>query len=234
LADNCGMDRESLEIFLEQGLSLEQIGKRVGRDPSTVGYWVKKHGLEAVNREKHASRGGLRRDQLEALVREGKSVSAIAETLRVSESTVRYWFRRFDLQTRTSTLRRKSEEARRAGLAIVRMKCRHHGVTEFWLEGRGSYRCLRCRGAYVARRRRRVKAILVQEAGGCCRICGYDRFPGALHFHHRDPAAKSFTLSSLGVTRSLERMRSEARKCILLCSNCHAEVEGGIVKLEVG
>jgi hypothetical protein len=26
-------------------------------------------------------------------------------------------------------------------------------------------------------------------------------------------------------------MREEAKKCVLLCANCHAEVEAGIVKL---
>jgi hypothetical protein len=25
-------------------------------------------------------------------------------------------------------------------------------------------------------------------------------------------------------------VRAEARKCVLLCANCHSEVEGGIVK----
>jgi hypothetical protein len=35
-------------------------------------------------------------------------------------------------------------------------------------------------------------------------------------------------LSHRGVTRSLERARHEAKKCILLCGNCHAEVEAGL------
>ena len=30
-----------------------------------------------------------------------------------------------------------------------------------------------------------------------------------------------------GVTLSLDSLRAEARKCVLLCSNCHAEVEAG-------
>jgi hypothetical protein len=34
-----------------------------------------------------------------------------------------------------------------------------------------------------------------------------------------------------GLTRSLERMRAEAAKCALVCSNCHAEIEGGVVTL---
>lgn len=38
---------------------------------------------------------------------------------------------------------------------------------------------------------------------------------------------KEFGLSSQGFTRSLERLRKEAKKCVLLCATCHAEVEGG-------
>ncbi len=29
----------------------------------------------------------------------------------------------------------------------------------------------------------------------------------------------------------VERLRAEAGKCVLLCSNCHAEVEGGVASL---
>ncbi len=79
----------------------------------------------------------------------------------------------------------------------------------------------------MAERRRKVKRILVAEAGGRCSRCGYDRCIAALQFHHLDPSAKSFTLSSKGVTRGIDRARAEARKCILLCANCHAEVEAG-------
>ena len=77
------------------------------------------------------------------------------------------------------------------------------------------------------RRRRRVKGILVEEAGGCCRLCRYDRCLAALQFHHLDPSAKQFGVGQDGVARSIERLRAEVRKCILLCSNCHAEVESG-------
>ena len=81
------------------------------------------------------------------------------------------------------------------------------------------------------RRRRKVKTLVVAEAGGRCRLCGYDRCVAALHFHHVDPDTKSFALSQGGFTKSVERLRAEAAKCVLLCSNCHAEVEAGIVKL---
>ena len=49
-----------------------------------------------------------------------------------------------------------------------------------------------------------------------------------LHFHHVDPTDKAFGLSGRGMALSLEAARAEAAKCVLLCSNCHAEVESGI------
>lgn len=62
-------------------------------------------------------------------------------------------------------------------------------------------------------------------------ICGYDRHPSALHFHHVDPESKSFVLSRHGVTRSFAEAAAEADKCVLLCANCHAEVEAGFIEL---
>ena len=76
-----------------------------------------------------------------------------------------------------------------------------------------------------------MKAILVAEAGGACAVCGYDRCLAALQFHHVHPDEKRFALGRAGVARSLEKARAEARKWVLLCANCHAEVEAGVVRL---
>jgi hypothetical protein len=83
----------------------------------------------------------------------------------------------------------------------------------------------------VAERRRRVKEILVAESGGRCAICGYDSYVGALAFHHLDPSQKGFGLSLRGLTRGIAQLREEAKKCVLLCHNCHAEVEAGLASL---
>ena len=117
------------------------------------------------------------------------------------------------------------------GPDIVRI-CPSHGKTSFRLRpDTAAYRCLKCRSESVANRRRRVKAILLAEAGGACVLCGYDRCSRALGFHHVDPATKSFTVAFGGLTRSIERARAEAGKCVLLCANCHMEVEAGIRSL---
>ena len=73
--------------------------------------------------------------------------------------------------------------------------------------------------------------MLVAEAGGRCAICGYDRHVGALQFHHLDPESKAFGLAMGGLARSLESARAEVAKCVLVCANCHAEIEGGLATI---
>jgi hypothetical protein len=46
-----------------------------------------------------------------------------------------------------------------------------------------------------------------------------------------EPILKAFNISERGMTRALARAREEARKCVLLCANCHAEVEAGVATL---
>jgi transposase-like protein len=228
------MDCASLEQLLRQGLSLATIGRRFGLQEATVSYWVKKHGLQAVNYGKHKARGGLTWDELEPLVESGATIAQIAEAVDRSKATVRHWLTRYDLKTRGGPGRRpaaQAKAAKQAGLVTVTMRCARHGDTEFSLTGRGYYRCKQCRSAAVSRRRRKVKAILVEEAGGRCCVCGYRRNMRALHFHHVDPTQKRHEINAKGVAIALDRLRAEAKKCVLLCSNCHAEVEDGMTAI---
>jgi predicted HNH restriction endonuclease len=112
-------------------------------------------------------------------------------------------------------------------------RCRKHGITEFGRRSSGYYRCRKCATEAVARRRRKVRLALIQEAGGGCVMCGFDEIPAALEFHHVDPSLKAFGLSARGVTRSIDALREEASKCVLLCANCHAAVESGARELPV-
>jgi transposase len=228
------MEKALLEYYLDQGLSLPQIGTLVGRDSSTVGYWVQKYGLVANGREKYAPRGGIRRELLEELVEQCLSQRQIADELSVSISTVRHWLHRYGLETKPYARRRmRALEALRTGCRRFEADCIRHGRTEFVVYKDGRSRCTRCAAEAVVRRRRRVKQSLLEEAGGKCQLCGYDRHPGALQFHHPEPGEKEFAVSRSGITRGISEVRAEARKCVLLCANCHAEVEGGIAELPI-
>ncbi|HMI82360.1 MAG TPA: helix-turn-helix domain-containing protein [Solirubrobacterales bacterium] len=217
------MDKEFLEECLAEGMSLAQIGKRVGKHESTVSHWMKKHGLVAGQAEKHAAKGAPAKEDLERLLAAGLSLREVADRMDRSLATIRHWMRRYDLKANPRRKRGSEGEGRE-----IVSRCRYHGETQFVREGRGYYRCKRCRVQATGRRRKATKRILVEEAGGKCLLCGYSRCYRALEFHHLDPAAKEFQLAHRGRTRSLAKLRAEASKCVLLCSNCHAEVEAGI------
>lgn len=218
------MERDWLEAQLAAGRSIESIAREVGKNPSTVSYWVKKHGLASPHAGRHAARGGIRRERLEELVARDLSVRQIADALSMSPTTVRYWLKRFGLTTTTHARRRAASEE------LDRI-CSVHGSVRFVrTKDRGAV-CGRCRAESVSAWRRRMKRLLVAEAGGCCAVCGYERCVAALQFHHVDPATKRFGLGGRGLARSIETLREEAAKCVLLCANCHAEVEAGLTRL---
>ena len=85
--------------------------------------------------------------------------------------------------------------------------------------------------AAVKKRRKKLKLMAVELKGGCCAVCGYKRCIRALEFHHLDPQLKEFALSMRGLTRSWEKIKEELNKTVLLCANCHREVEDGLINV---
>lgn len=74
--------------------------------------------------------------------------------------------------------------------------------------------------------RRAIKKRLVEYKGGKCELCGYNKCIGALQFHHSNPEEKDFDISKVVNSSSgadMQKLYSEVDKCLLLCSNCHAE-----------
>lgn len=106
-------------------------------------------------------------------------------------------------------------------------ECKKHGLTlHIWSENR--WKCKKCRTEAVQKRREKLKEMAIQYKGGKCCICGYNKYQGALEFHHLNPSEKDFAISSSGYTRSWEEVKSELGKCILVCSNCHREIHAGL------
>ncbi len=83
----------------------------------------------------------------------------------------------------------------------------------------------------VAKRRKKIKTLAVEYKGGKCQLCGYAKCIGALELHHINSKEKSFGIGDRGYTRSWDKIRNELDKCVLLCANCHREVESGITQL---
>jgi hypothetical protein len=152
--------------------------------------------------------------ELQALVARGMTIAELALELRRSKTAVRYWLTKYGLRTMAAQREQAASEGIRAGLLETLRTCSQHGETTFVIESSGYYRCKRCRQERVAGRRRDVKAILVSEAGGRCRICGYDRCVAALEFHHLDRTSKRLGVSAGGLSRSIAALRAEVSKCV--------------------
>jgi 5-methylcytosine-specific restriction endonuclease McrA len=84
-----------------------------------------------------------------------------------------------------------------------------------------------CNTERVANHRIKKKKILIEEMGGSCIICGYKKYIGSLHFHHINPSDKKSNLSRMNLALNIDKLREEAKKCILVCSNCHSEIHAG-------
>jgi transposase len=176
------------------------------------------------------ARGGLERERLAALIAEDLSIREIATRVDRSASTVRHWLQYHGLETTSAARRRRVRDGNPAGGGSVRT-CPRHGPTHHLRRIEGGWRCGKCAARNVSAWRRRLKRRLVAEAGGACAHCNYDRCVAALQFHHIDPATKRFNLSLKGLARSYAEAHAEAQKCVLLCANCHAEVEAGVLRL---
>jgi hypothetical protein len=72
------------------------------------------------------------------------------------------------------------------------------------------------------RRDARIKSLEYLAEKGCC-DCGI-KDPRVLEFDHIDPKEKKYNISALlsrGTPWSSEILRSEIRKCRVICANCH-------------
>lgn len=70
-------------------------------------------------------------------------------------------------------------------------------------------------------RRRRQALSDLKYVLGCS--CG-ERDPRCLHFHHRDPGQKEFGIGNAVRSSSLIRLLTEAKKCDVMCANCHQKL----------
>ena len=79
---------------------------------------------------------------------------------------------------------------------------------------------------------KRRKSNLIKLFDSKCCICGFNTFQEALEFHHVNPSTKEFGLSaSNSMTKSLDKQIVEAKKCVLVCANCHRGIHAGYIQI---
>jgi hypothetical protein len=155
----------------------------------------------------------MEKDLLTQLVASGQSQYQIACRLGKSQTTVRYWLRKYELQTKRVH------------------RCSRCGETNPANFSAGRYSdCRRCRKRFPSNcqtaRFQSYKRKAVAYKGGRCEVCGYNRCMAALVFHHRDRSQKDPNWHLMR-NWTFERIRNELDKCMLVCRNCHAEIHYG-------
>lgn len=149
--------------------------------------------------------------ELEELIASGCSTRDIAKLKGKSQTAVRHWLKKFGLTTVKHN---------------YLCRCGETEPSKFMKTGEGKRsktRCRKCHSQYTVDRFRDYKLKAVEYKGGECESCGYDKCPGSLHFHHRDPSQKDPKWRQMK-NWSFDRVKMELDKCSLLCANCHGEM----------
>lgn len=168
----------------------------------------------------------MERNILENLVEKGFSSYQIADKLECSQTNIRYWLNKFELTTKKNITKNITNSK-------VCPSCNaDKELKEFYSKrgkiGGSSY-CKLCSKEEGRERARKFKLKCVNYKGGKCEKCGYDKYIGALEFHHIDPKQKDFGMANVKQHSFNDKIKNELDKCIMVCSNCHKEIHGSMV-----
>ena len=167
----------------------------------------------------------MKKDSLIEMVGKGMSLNDIAKASGKGQTTVRYWLKKYELKTNPTYLYKNKDERKCP-------RCNKAKSLDNFYNRRGvagsSVYCKPCTNKQTIERMRHTKRLCIEYKGGKCEKCGYDKYDGALEFHHLDPSKKDFAISKKKA-KYIDSLKPELDKCILLCSNCHRELHGGMV-----
>lgn len=222
------MNTSEYQILIDRGLTTVQMGKEINLSKSQVKRQLQKLGLHTQHWNPHTP---INKEQLEEKVNRGLSSYAIAKEFNRSQTAIRYWLEKYNLKT--NCIRMNSVTITPEGKFKVCKQCGQNlelTSSNFYIQLNGKFHawCKKCNNTITLNRQRKLKLDAIAYKGGKCELCGYNKYVGAMDFHHIDPNKKYFTISNYH-TYSWERIQNELDKCIILCRNCHAEVHWKMV-----
>ena len=78
--------------------------------------------------------------------------------------------------------------------------------------------------------RKNTKRKLFEGFGSKCCCCNLEDDPLVYDFHHLGLEEKEFSISSK--VMSWNKIMTEIKKCVMLCSHCHRKVHANMIKIE--
>ncbi len=172
----------------------------------------------------------MEKNKLESLIELDYSQREIANKLNCSQSSIKYWLRKYNLKTKPKQYNKKN------GVEKLCPKCKtNKPIGEFYKRTNrndvGGY-CKKCSNLYHSNRVKEVKIKMIDYKGNQCEDCGLkhkNTHYSVFEFHHLNPKEKDPNFGRIKY-QSWDNIKNELDKCALLCANCHrirhAEIEG--------
>ncbi len=235
--------KSSIIELRKSGCTIKQIIEKLGCAKSTVSFHINNEGMGGVlKKENNNFLFGVSKEVIEnvSLLRnQGLTYREISKQIGLSCDKVSLICRKLGLIRKKvvhedvikainneyevlKSIRKVSKK-----LKLSRNTVRKH-LTKKIAWTKNDSEKVKTKSDYVTDFRKKRKIELILYKGGKCENCGYNKISGALQFHHINPKEKSFTIG--GRNYSLENMKKEADKCLLICANCHAEVHSEITE----
>jgi hypothetical protein len=174
----------------------------------------------------------MEREYLEECIDKNMSINQIASENGKGATTIRYWLTKFELKTNRKSFKDGGSKTEYYNGKTC-PSCKECKTIDKFYDRRGkkggAVYCIVCSNDESRERGRRFKQKCVDYKGGCCQECGYNKYIGALQFHHLDPTQKDFALSKVKSHSFNDKIKGELNKCILVCANCHFEIHGSMV-----
>lgn len=233
------MNQDKIKELMDKGLTLQVIADEIGTTRAKLKHFLRKIGLKSNNYRKLPV--PITKEDLLKLISLNHSTYGMAKALNCSQCNIRHWLKKFGLKSQKikGSLRNSKGHVDPIKANNTHKKCSkcknlfEFNKSNFYITSTGKVysRCIRCADEGAIFRQRARKSECLNYLGGKCAVCNYNKYQGALEFHHIDPSKKSFAIGTLK-TYSMEVLKPELDKCVILCSNCHKELHGGLIKLE--
>jgi len=164
----------------------------------------------------------MTKEKLQDYISKDYSSYDIAKAENKSQTTIRYWLKKHNLNTEGNI---RDQKLIKGINNFICCYCKEYKPTDkFYKKTKNTYQsyCKDCFNKYAKQRWKNKKLKAIEYKGGKCSSCGYNKCPDVLEFHHRDPKQKEFDWKKLR-QMSWDKVTNELDKCDILCSNCHRE-----------
>lgn len=161
----------------------------------------------------------------------GKKLSQrqIAERLNVSENKVKYFISKYELKRKEDNITTDESLKVCPQCGLEKKRNQFYMRSSHGVKRQGSW-CKECMARKALDRNRACKASYVKMKGGACQSCGFNKYDGALEFHHADPKTKDETIARMTRNPLSPKLIAELEKCVLLCSNCHKMIHAKLIE----